>query len=249
MKNYEEGTPKLPDSIQIKIAERGPYLVFGKLPIKQQFITPNREGNSWTFVEGVKDYYIDKEPIALCRCGRSANKPYCDGTHLKVQWDDKLTAPRRPLLEDAKTVEGGDLILTDNEKYCAFARFCDAKGGTWDLTSESADPVKRELAIRTASHCPSGRLKEWNRSSGKPFELELKPMIGLLEDTAIHASGGIWAMGGIPIIAPDGYVYQVRNRVTLCRCGYSQNKPFCDGTHASAKWQDHLCCQVGDTDI
>ena len=35
------------------------------------------------------------------------------------------------------------------------------------------------------------------------------------------------------LILADGTTYEVRNRVTLCRCGASQNKPFCDATHAS----------------
>lgn len=240
MKQYEEGTPVLPDNIKIKIAERGPYLVFGKIPIKQQFIMPNHDGNSWEFICGTKDYSTGSEPVALCRCGESHNKPYCDGTHTKIEWDDRLTAPRTPLLDDVETIEGGTLVLTDNQAYCAFARFCDAKGRTWNLTEDSSDPQSRELAIRTANHCPSGRLKQWDRATGKPFELDLKPMIGLIQDPALHVSGGIWAMGGIPVIAPDGYVYQVRNRVTLCRCGNSRNKPFCDGTHVSAKWRDRL---------
>ena len=37
--------------------------------------------------------------------------------------------------------------------------------------------------------------------------------------------------GRIPIQSADGTEYEVRNRATLCRCGRSHNKPFCDGTH------------------
>ncbi|MFE2733740.1 CDGSH iron-sulfur domain-containing protein [Streptomyces sp. NPDC059349] len=44
--------------------------------------------------------------------------------------------------------------------------------------------------------------------------------------------------GGIPVTAADGTPYEVRNRVTLCRCGASRNKPFCDGTHASIGFKD-----------
>lgn len=249
MKKYEEGTPVISDGIRIKISQRGPYLVFGNIPIKQQFILPNADGNSWNFASGVKDYNTGKEPVALCRCGRSANKPYCDGTHQKVDWDDALTAPLTPLLDDAQTTHGDTLELTDNEFYCAFARFCDAKGRTWNLTKESADPQKREWAIRTANHCPAGRLKEWDVRTGKPFELELRPMIGLIEDPALHVSGGIWAMGGVPITTPDGFTYEVRNRVTLCRCGNSNNKPFCDGTHASSKWHDNLPHQISEDEL
>ena len=40
--------------------------------------------------------------------------------------------------------------------------------------------------------------------------------------------------------AVDGQWYESRDRVTLCRCGASQNKPFCDGTHADVAFKDGL---------
>jgi CDGSH-type Zn-finger protein len=62
--------------------------------------------------------------------------------------------------------------------------------------------------------------------------------IGLIEDPEQQCSGPLWLQGGIPIVAADGFEYEVRNRVTLCRCGASKNKPFCDGTHATIKFRD-----------
>ncbi len=41
----------------------------------------------------------------------------------------------------------------------------------------------------------------------------------------------LWVRGGIPIYSADGKLYEIRNRVTLCRCGKSTNKPFCDSSH------------------
>ncbi|WP_298253461.1 CDGSH iron-sulfur domain-containing protein [Bradyrhizobium sp.] len=61
--------------------------------------------------------------------------------------------------------------------------------------------------------------------------------IGLVEDPLDGCSGPLWLRGGIAVISADGFEYEVRNRVTLCRCGASKNKPFCDGTHASIKFQ------------
>lgn len=240
MKKYEKGTPKVDSKYKIVIVKQGPYLVFGRPPIKTQTIVQNEDGNSWEFVEGSKNYTLEREPTPLCRCGRSKNKPYCDGSHEHVQWDGALTASHRSLLESAEVQEGPEVILTDNERYCAFARFCDAKGRTWNLVDLSDDPKKRELAIRTASMCPAGRLKTWDKSNGEPYEIHYEPSIGLIEDEPLGNSGGIWVRGGIPIVDPDGFVYEVRNRVTLCRCGESQNKPFCDGTHTSMKFHDHL---------
>jgi CDGSH-type Zn-finger protein len=42
----------------------------------------------------------------------------------------------------------------------------------------------------------------------------------------------------VQVIGADGFAYEVRNRVTLCRCGASRNKPFCDGSHASIGFSD-----------
>lgn len=240
--DYEPGTPKVDAGLHIDITADGPYLVFGKVPVRQLFIMPNEEGNSWTYKAAKHPYETAEEPVALCRCGFSQNKPYCDGSHVKhaTDWDPRLTAPHRPLLRDAETIEGPTMNLTDNEKYCAFARFCDAYGRTWNLTEMSDDPKAREVAIYEANHCPAGRLKAWDKESGKPYELETKPEVDLLEDPAIRCSAGIWVRGGIPVTDAGGYTFEVRNRVTLCRCGQSSNKPFCDGTHASMKFRDGL---------
>lgn len=240
MKKYERGTPQIDAKYKITIVEHGPYLVFGKPPIKTQTILVNENDNSWEFFEGRKDFTFEKEPTPLCRCGHSKNKPYCDGSHEKVEWDSTLTASHRALLESAEVQEGPNLILTDNERYCAFARFCDAKGRTWNQVANSDDPHQRDLAIRTSGLCPAGRLKTWNKQTGEPYEIHFEPSIGLIEDEPLGNSGGIWVRGGIPIIDPNGFIYEVRNRVTLCRCGESQNKPFCDGTHTAMKFHDQI---------
>lgn len=241
MKKYEIGTPHAAHKYRIKITADGPYLVYGNPPIIQEFIEPNAEGNSWSYRQGEHNYTDPgSKPTALCRCGYTKNPPYCDGSHLSAPWDPQLTASHRPLLEEVDVTQGADLLLTDNESYCAFARFCDAKGRTWNQVEESDDPQKRALAIRTANSCPAGRLKVWDKTTGKPYELETSPSLALLEDPAIECSAGIWVRGGIPITTEDGYTFEVRNRVTLCRCGESRNKPFCDGTHAPAKFHDHL---------
>jgi CDGSH-type Zn-finger protein len=69
-------------------------------------------------------------------------------------------------------------------------------------------------------------------------EESLPVSIGVVEDPAEDCAGPLWLRGGIAVIAANGFAYEVRNRVTLCRCGASRNKPFCDGSHASIKFQD-----------
>jgi len=44
-------------------------------------------------------------------------------------------------------------------------------------------------------------------------------------------TGRISSVSVIVAGSADGFVYEIRNRVTLCHCGYSGNKPFCDGSH------------------
>lgn len=230
----------------ITVTEKGPYLVHGRPPLAEQFIMPNWQNESWYFQEG-RHFSTEAEPTALCRCGASKKRPYCDGSHEHADWDPALKAPEA-LLDQAEVIEGGTLAMTDNPKYCVFARFCHPQGDAWSLTEASDDPQARELAIREASMCPSGRLMAWDNASGKPFEFRFEPSLGLIEDVTIGASGGLWVRGGIPLRRENGQVYEIRNRVVLCRCGQSANKPYCDGTHAAVKWRDELAGEpVGET--
>jgi CDGSH-type Zn-finger protein len=225
MKTSEHATGK------IEVLKDGPYLVSGGLPLSEQHIVTNAEGESLDYRAGKE--YPRLAQYALCRCGQSGNKPFCDGTHKKVQFDGTETASRKPYLEQAETIDGPTVRLTDAESLCAFARFCDPKGRIWNLVGHTDDPETRKIVEEEAGHCPAGRLVAWDQKTGKAIEPTFKPSLGLIEDTEKQVSGPIWARGGIPVISSDGSAYQVRNRATLCRCGSSKNKPFCDGSHAA----------------
>jgi hypothetical protein len=125
------------------------------------------------------------------------------------------------------------MLLTDQENLCAFARFCDPKGKIWNLVKQTDNPEAQKLVIHEAGHCPAGRLVAWDKATGKPIEPKFEPSLGLIEDTEKKVGGPIWVRGGIPVISADGKTYEIRNRLTLCRCGSSSNKPFCDGSHAA----------------
>ena len=125
------------------------------------------------------------------------------------------------------------MSLTDAEDLCAFARFCDPKGRIWNLVNRTDDPAARKDFVQEACDCPSGRLVAWDNATGKPIEPKFEPSAALVEDPAKNCSGPVWLRGGVQVVAADGFEYEVRNRVTLCRCGASQNKPFCDGQHAA----------------
>ena len=214
---------------KIEVTRDGPYLVSGQLPLSEQWIVTNAEGDSLDYREG-KKFPVEAQ-YALCRCGHSANKPFCDGTHAKVRFDGTETASPEPYLEQAETIEGPTMRLTDQENLCAFARFCDPKGRIWNLVRQD-DPEAQRLVKHEAGHCPAGRLVAWDKKTGQPIEPKFEPSLGLIEDTEKKVSGPIWVRGGIPVVSADGKAYEIRNRLTLCRCGRSDNKPYCNGAHA-----------------
>ncbi len=223
---------------KIIVTKDGPYRVVGGLPLAVQTITTNAGGESWEWTEG-RSFRAEKE-YALCRCGHSKNKPFCDGTHLKIGFDGTETASRTPLARQAEVFRGPSLVLEDAENLCAFARFCDPGGKIWALIEQSNDPKTRELVVREAQHCPSGRLVLRDPKAKAGLEPELAPSIGLVEDPAQQCSGPLWVRGGVRVESADGRAYELRNRVTLCRCGASSNKPFCNGSHASTGFDDGL---------
>jgi len=220
---------------KIMIAKDGPYIVSGGLPINKQIIGTDKDGEAEKWIKGKK--VPSGETCALCRCGGSKGKPFCDGTHGKIKFDGTETASRKPFSEQAEVTEGADLRLEDVVPLCAVARFCYKGGGIWDLTVKSNQKA-RELAIEEAKNCPAGRLVEYDKKSGKAHEDRMEQSISLIEDPQKKVSGPIWLRGGIPVESSDGTTYEVRNRQTLCRCGKSENKPFCDGSHIDSGFND-----------
>jgi CDGSH-type Zn-finger protein len=225
-------------AMKIVVSPHGPYRVVGGVPLAIQTATPNKRGESWEWVEG-RSFPIEKEYF-LCRCGQSENKPFCDNSHLTAGFVGEETASRRPLERQSKHFDGPTDVLSDAEQYCAFARFCDPGGKIWSLIERTDDPKVRELVIREAAHCPAGRLVLREKATGDVVEPKLPPSIGLVEDPAMKCSGPLWVRGGIRVESANGVPYEVRNRLTLCRCGASANMPFCNGSHASIKFQDGL---------
>ena len=233
--------PDAPVEMKIVVRKDSSLLVTGGVPLAIQIIVPNEEGLSWQWKQG--HVFPDKPKYSLCRCGHSKTKPYCDTTHKEIGFDGTETADRAPVAERSEVIDGPTLALEDDEALCAFARFCDPGGKVWSLVEGSNDPEMRKLAIREAMHCPAGRLVIIDKETETVLEPDLPPSIGVVEDPVLGASGPLWVRGGIPIESYDGTKYEVRNRVTLCRCGASSNKPFCDGSHASIKFQDGISAQ------
>jgi len=221
---------------KVVVSKDGPYIVSGNLPLAREMIMPDKEGISFKWRKG--DAYPAKGTYALCRCGRSTNKPYCTGAHAETGFNGTETASKAKYLAQAEKTIGPDLILTDAEALCSAARFCDLAEGAWKLTAKSGDPKSRKLAIREACDCPSGRLVVWDKKTKKPIEPKFKQSISIIEDLGANVSGPIWLKGGVLVESSGGTKYEIRNRATLCRCGQSANKPFCDGTHVPTGFND-----------
>jgi len=221
---------------KIEIEKDGPYIVSGNIPIEKAEMTPDNRGIPYEFNK--LEEYPQESVYALCRCGHSKNKPFCDDSHVEVNFKGTETATKKKYKDLANTISGPELKVTDVSEFCASARFCARAGGIRRLVKESDNSLSKENAIQEASDCPSGRLIVWDKKSDKAIEPDFEPNITILEDPGKRLSGPIYVKGGIQVISSDGTKYEKRNRVALCRCGKSGNKPFCDGSHIKEKFSD-----------
>jgi CDGSH-type Zn-finger protein len=217
------------NKLRIKVVQNGPYIVSGGVPLTIQQILLDADGecHGWQEMKQFPDLKI----YSLCRCGKSRNKPYCDDSH-KSGFDGNETAGYASYAELSKTYIGEKIDLTDAKSLCMHAGFCDRAGGIWNLVKQSDNLEARKTAIEESCDCPSGRLVTWDKT-GNPIEPNFKSSISIIQSHNDEFQGPIWVRGGIPIESVNGNLYEIRNRITLCGCGHSHNKPFCDGAHGN----------------
>jgi len=220
----------------IKVTEDGPYLLYGAAKISEKIIITDENGISVKYGDG-KTFEIRADPVSLCRCGKSHNAPFCDGSHLDAEWDGAETAPFTPIMKQpsAEAIPGPTQTLLDNQNYCAFARFCDRGGRVWNLVMQGGSAADK-LSAEEANLCPAGRLMMFT-NDGNLLEEKTEPSVHTIEDGGLKISGPLWIRGGIRVESADGKSYEVRQKQTLCRCGASGNKPFCNGAHAGLRWK------------
>ncbi|MGZ4906612.1 MAG: CDGSH iron-sulfur domain-containing protein [Halobacteriota archaeon] len=221
---------------RIQVTKNGPYIVSGTIPLVKLIVRTDADGYPLTYVQSEK-FAVD-ETYSLCRCGQSKGKPWCDGTHVEVRFDGTESVSRAPYCTRAKEIDGPDLKVTDVPDLCNHAGFCLRANGIGKLTRSSDDPEAKRIAIEEAWNCTSGRLVALEKESERPVEPEFEPSIAVIEEPHKACSGPLWVRGNIPIVSSDGETYEVRNRVALCRCGASCNKPLCDGSHVVTKFTD-----------
>ncbi len=195
----------------------GPYLVRNLKSLK------NSKG---------ADISPEKDVVFLCRCGKSNNKPYCDGTHKKVEFSSAVDNPK---IGNWNDYAGKKITIFDNRRLCAHAGHCTERlASVWRMGETpwiDPDGADLEDIIAVIDKCPSGALR-YSVDGKRNVEEEQADHIYISENGPYHVTGAVTLddssrnTDGIP------------EKYALCRCGESKNKPFCDGSHWDAKFID-----------
>ena len=209
--------------VKVAVKPDGPYVVMGSVPLRARRAVVSEHGEPLTW-QSDEVGEAPRRVYALCRCGESANKPFCDDTHRQVGFDGSETAPTDSFAERCADLGGVGIQVSDDRAICVHAGFCGNRiSNVWKMTRQTDDSVVRSQVMAMIERCPSGALSY--TVDGAEVEPALPVEISVIPD------GPLWLTGGIPVERADGEPFETRNRVTLCRCGHSANKPLCDGSH------------------
>jgi CDGSH-type Zn-finger protein len=174
-----------------------------------------------------------RRTIALCRCGGSANKPFCDGTHSTIGFSgQKLADGSR---DKRRSYVGKRITIHDNRAICSHAGFCtDNLASVFRMQTKpwiDPDGAEVEAIITTIKQCPSGALS-YSIEDVEYRDQPREPMVTVSKDGPYYVTGGVELKD-----QPRGEGAS-EEHYTLCRCGASKNKPFCDGSHWHIKFTD-----------
>jgi CDGSH-type Zn-finger protein len=174
--------------------------------------------------------------VALCRCGGSRSKPFCDGTHGPSHFSSEnksspQTADRR------KDYVGKKIVVHDNRRICSHSAECLRNlESVFNLEQRpwiNPDQATVELIIDTVKKCPSGALSYSIDGVEHRDQTERRPFV------TVDKNGPYRVQGGIELIGVENWaVGASKEHYTLCRCGASGNKPFCDGAHLQIRFKD-----------
>jgi CDGSH-type Zn-finger protein len=183
--------------------------------------------------------------IALCRCGKSNRKPFCDGTHSIIGFSsqnvnlnendtNKLTIKNK-----RRDYVGKEITIHDNRKICSHAKECvNNLPSVFKLGSKpwiDSDGSKMQDIINIVRKCPSGALSYTiDGIEYRDPKEQRDPILTVLKNGPYYITGGIDLIGE-NIEFGEG---ASKEHYTLCRCGASENKPFCDGTHRAINFKD-----------
>jgi CDGSH-type Zn-finger protein len=171
--------------------------------------------------------------VALCRCGGSSNKPFCDGTHGAIGFtDEKQTDGGNDTRE---SYIGQQITIHDNRGICSHAGYCtDTLKSVFKLEEEpwiDPDGATAQEIIDTIKQCPSGALS-YSIDNVEYRDQDRPPMI------TVTKNGPYAVTGGIELLDQKMGDGASSEHYALCRCGASKNKPFCDGSHWRIGFED-----------
>ena len=172
--------------------------------------------------------------VALCRCGNSKNKPFCDGTHASIGFSGDR-APDR-VRDQRENYIGKAVTIHDNRGICAHAARCTStlttvfKYGQEPWVDPNGDTAEKIIA--TVNQCPSGALS-YSLDGVEHRDRDREPVI------LIVPNGPYAIKGGAELEDVEWGTGASQEHFDICRCGHSKNKPFCSGAHWDHHFDEH----------
>ena len=173
-----------------------------------------------------------KATTALCRCGASKTKPYCDGSHTSSGFSDEKSGDRTP--DDVLTYEGREVTVLYNRLLCSKAYECGQRlGQVFDTARDPwIDPDQGTVAeiVDVVRACPSGALRYRSTDTSVRHEVAKGSVLEI-------EKGGPYRVRNVSLANGSWCTGACERKFALCRCGASKNKPFCDGSHVDAGFE------------
>ena len=236
----EEDESHLREKPKILPLPNGPYYLLNDMKPKIVENLQSSEGKQLSTIVG----------IALCRCGASKNKPFCDGTHGTIGFSsenrtttivtdgDGSSNKEKTIKDRRKSYVGKKITIHDNRRICSHAAECvNNLPSVFKLNTRpwiDPDAATSEEIINTIRKCPSGALSYSINGVEYRDQNERKPMVTVSKDGPFIITGGIDLIGDNIQFGDEAS----KEHYTLCRCGASSNKPFCDGMHKVINFSD-----------